>query len=122
MITTISGSPAADMIVNAFQLRLVEDAAEEDERRQAAGDEEQRREQRHEQQDLRLMDQRMEVEVDAALDEEDRDQETEPDGLELARDLLGVLTLDEEADDDARRRRRRAGRRGSASAAGTRGG
>ena len=39
-----------------------------------------------------MCDQRVEVEVDAALDEEDRDEEPEADRLELARDLLGVVS------------------------------
>ena len=47
------------------------------------------------------MDERVEIEGDAALNEEDRDQEAESDRLELAGDRLAVLPLDEEAYDDA---------------------
>jgi len=43
----------------------------------------------------------MQVEGDAALDEEDRDEEPEADRLELALYRLAVLTLDEEAHHDA---------------------
>ena len=51
------------------------------------------------------MDQCVQVEGDAALNEEDRDEEAEPDRLELARDRLAVLPGDEEADDNAGRER-----------------
>ncbi len=47
----------------------------------------------------------MQVELHPADDEEDRHQETEPDGLELTLDDLGVLPADEQADHDAGRER-----------------
>ena len=59
-----------------------------------------------------LVDQCTQVEVDPALNEEDRDQEAETDRLELARDRLAVLALDEETDDDTGREGARGARRG----------
>ena len=43
------------------------------------------------------MDERVQVERDPALNEEDGDEETEPDRLEFARDLLVVVSGDEQA-------------------------
>jgi hypothetical protein len=56
---------------------------------------------RDEQEHLGLVHQRMQVEVDAALDEKDRDEEPESGCLELAGDLFRVVAPDEQADDDA---------------------
>ena len=52
---------------------------------------------------LGTVDERVEIEVDAALNEEDRDEEAEADRLEFARDRLAVLSPDEQAHDDAGR-------------------
>ena len=114
VMTTMRGRPVADMTAKPASLAFAHDAAEEGPRRQAPGEEEEQGEQRDEQEHLGLVDQRVQVERDAALDEEDRDQEAEPDGLELARDPFAVLPLDEEAGRPPRPRRRRAGRRDSA--------
>ena len=92
VMTTTRGSAVDERMLSAARCALSRTRRKSHERRQAPGEEEQHGEERDEQQHFRLVLQRVQVEVDAGLDEEDRDQEPEPDGLELARDLLGVVS------------------------------
>ena len=87
-MTTIMGSPVADRTARP-SAPPCKDAAKEDPGRQSTGDQEDRGEHRHEQQHIGPWMSAPQVEVDAALDEEDRDEEAEPDRLELALDRLG---------------------------------